>query len=374
MNAQRRTERGARGFTLVELMVGLLIGILSCLVIAGVLIISNKQKQTTATGADAQTSGALATFVIERDLRMSGYGTNFSSLLGCDIHAYDEGVSPSRSFDFVVYPVLITAGTGGAPDSITVVYGTSDVGFNAPNLTQANAGNNANYKVSNRFGFHEGNLIVVSEPGVDSNSDGRPDCTLAQVTGVPGTKGQTDNIIHNSGNYTNAAGQNVPARYNKPGGLGISYSTSAKVYNLGDMPVNKTYSVDTSTNQLTMTDTLSATSGAPIAENIVMLRAMYGKDSDGDGAIDTYDQTLPVDSVAWAGVLGVRFSVVARSHKREDEVVSPASLTLWPSMTMQNGTVIDAPTMALTDEQRHYRYKVFHTLVPLRNQLWRPPQ
>lgn len=360
-----------RGFTLVELLVGMAVGVISSLVIAGVLIISNKQKQTTATGADAQTSGALATFLIERDLRMAGFGINASSLIGCDIHAYDEGVSPTRSFSFTVYPLLITAGVAGAPDSITITYGSSEVGLNAPSLTQANAGNNANYKVDNRFGFHEGNLIVVSEDGVDSNADGRDDCTLAQVTGVPGTPGQSDNIIHNSGNYTNSTGQNVPARYNKPGGLGIAYSTSAKIYNLGDMPVNKTYSIDTTTSQLQVIDTLSGGSAAPVAENIVMLKAMYGKDSDGDGSVDTYDQTMPADTASWAGVLAVRLALVARSHKREDELVSPATLQIWPDMTMQSGTVINGPTMDLTTEQRHYRYKTFHTLVPLRNQIWR---
>ncbi len=371
-SAFARGRAGQGGFTLVELMVGVAVAMVGLLVITGVLIVTSQQKQTTAGGADAQTAGAIASYLIERDARMAGYGLNFSPLLNCQIHAYDEGVSPAREFTFNLVPVTITAGSATTPDSLTITYGTSDVGFNAPRLTQSNAGTNANYKVDNRFGFHEGNLIVVSEDGVDvSPADGIDDCTLAQVTGVPGTPGQTDNIIHNSGNYTNLQGQNVPARYNKPSGLGIPYTTNANIYNLGDMPVSKTYSIDTVNNQLLLQNTMTQTSADNIAENIVFLRAYYGKDTNDDGTVDTYDQTTPTTSAGWQQVIALRFALVARSHKRDAETVSPASLQLWPAVTTPSGTS-PARTLALSDEQRHYRYKVFSTLVPLRNMIWSP--
>lgn len=365
-----RARCGQGGFTLVELMVGVAVALVGMLVITGVLVVTGQQKQTTSSGADAQTAGAIASYLIERDARMAGYGLNFSPLLNCQIHAYDEGVSPAREFTFNLVPLTITAGTATTPDSLTITYSTSDVGFSAPRLTQSNAGTSANYKVDNRFGFHEGNLIVVSEDGVDvSPADGIDDCTLAQVTGVPGTPGQTDNIIHNSGNYTNQQGQNVPARYNKPSGLGIPYTTNASIYNLGDLPINKIYSIDTATNQLTVQNTMTQTSVVSIAENIVFLRAYYGKDTNDDGTVDTYDQTTPTTGTGWQQVIALRFALVARSHKRDAEAVSPASLQLWPAVTTPSGTS-PARTLALTDEQRHYRYKVFSTLVPLRNMIW----
>lgn len=371
-------ERISRGFSLVEIMVGMAVAIIGLLIIAGVLAVTSRQKEVTASGADAQTSGAIATYLIERNVRMAGYGMNFTPLLGCVIHAYDEGVSPAREFTFSVAPVVIAAGTAGAygtPDTITVSYSTSDVGFAAPRLTQTHNGNNANYKVDNRFGFHEGDVVVVSEDGVDSDADGADDCTLAQVTGVPGTPGQTDNLIHNSGNYTNALGQNVPARYNKPGGLGIAYSTSARLYNLGALPANITYSVDPATSQLMAGDSLVQAAGAAdnVAENIVFLRAQYGKDTIADTvtAADLYDRTTPVNAAGWQQVVALRLAVVARSRARDGKLVSPATLTLLPQKTMPNGTVIAAETLVLTDEQRRYRYKVFRTIVPLRSQIWR---
>ena len=361
-------KKKSRGFSLIELMVGLTVGIIALLVIGGVLQVSGQQKKITASGGDAQTSGALSHYIIERDLRMAGYGFNMADLLACKIHGYDEQKNGGTAFTLMSLPVAISVGASGAPDRLSIQYGSGDVGLFAAKLTSDNGGTNANYKVDNRFGFHEGDLIVVVQPGVDPDADGVDDCVLAQVTGVPGTPGQSDNVIHNSGNYTDpSTGSNVPARYNKPSGLGIAYSKGAKVYNLGKMPTSKTYYIDTATNQLLVDDTFAGTTGSAVGENIVMLRAFYGKDSTSSGTVDTWDQTSPTTSAGWAQVKAVRFAIVARSHQRDAALVSPESLKLWPDAGATTG-----PTMALTSEQRHYRYKIFDSLVPLRNQIWRP--
>lgn len=374
MSQVAKAFREEGGFSLVELMVALTVGLIGLLVIGGVLQVSGHQRKVTSSGGDAQTAGAIAAYMIERDVRMSGYGVNIPGLMGCQIHAYDEGVSPARNFTLILGgPLEITAGASGAPDSITVNFGSSEVGLYAPHLTQDNNGTNANYKVDNRFGFHEGDVIVVAQSGVDSDGDGIDDCTLAQVTGVPGTPGQTDNIIHNSGNYTNSLGQNVPARYNKAGGLGIGYTApDAKIYNLGKLPTSKKYFVDTATRQLMMQDISNGTAATAIGENIVMLRALYGKDTDNDGSADTWDQTTPTTTALWGQVIAVRFAIVARSHQRDAALVSPATLTLWSSMRTAAGVNYAAKTMSLSAEERHYRHKVFETIVPLRNQIWKP--
>jgi len=373
----------SRGLTLVELMVGITVAMIGLLVITAVLENSSRHKRTTASGADAQTSGAIASHMVETDVRMAGYAISNPSLLGCEIYGYDEGTSPARNFVFSFVPVTISAGVAndyGVPDNLTITYGTSDVGFSAPTLVQAHNGNNANYKVSSRFGFHEGDLVVVAEQADNFTPDattfaplaganGISDCVLAQVTGVPGTPGQTDNIIHNSGNYTNALGQNVPARYNKPGGLGVSFSTAAQVFNIGPLPVNVTYAVSTS-HQLTRINAVVDVAARSIGENIVMLRAQYGKDTNSDGVVDTWDKTTPTTPALWQQVVALHFAVVARSHARESTMVTGASLQLWPDVTLPGGGTAAGQTLALSDEQRRYRYKVFHSLVPLRNMIW----
>lgn len=371
-------------------MVGVAVAMIGLMVITGVLVNAKNQQQTTGGGADAQTSGAIASSIIERDLRMAGYAVNFIDLLGCEVYGYDEVVSPARNFAFTVMPAGVSSGTAndyGTPDNLSITYGTSDVGFSAPQLTTNYQGSDAThfsdaYKVNNRFGFHPGDIVVAVE-AADSYSPNAGtsapqagantlyDCVLAEVSGVPSASGQTDQIAHLRGTYTNALGETATARYNQPSGsrLGINFTTAAKIYNLGSTPVNVTYAVN-STNQLTRLSTLTDSSAVPIAENIVMLRARYGKDTNNDGSIDTWDQTTPTTPALWQQVVAIHFAVVARSHKRESTMVSTNSLTLWPAITMASSAVIAGPSMALTDEQRHYRYKVFHSLVPLRNMIW----
>lgn len=359
-----------RGFSLVELMVGVTVALIGLLVISGVLINSSKQKQTISSGSDAQTAGSVAAYMVERDVRMAGFGVNFSTLLGCTIRAYDNGTSPARSFSFINNPINIVAGSATTSDSLTITFGNSDSGMSGPRLTQNHSGDDANYKVDNRFGFHEGNVIVISEDGVDSDGDGTDDCTLAQVTSVPSASGQTDNIAHLNGSYTNAFGVSTPSRYNKTGGLGIAYTTKAKVYNLGDVPATKTYAV--ANNQLTLLDSMVSASVQSVAENIVFLRAQYGKDTNSDGTIDTFDQTTPTSSTGWKQVTAVRFAIAARSHNRETEMVTASPLALLPAITLPSGATIAAQTLGLSDEDRHYRYKVYSAFVPLRNQIWVP--
>ena len=372
--AFQNSRSRARGFNLVELMIGLTIALVFLLVVAGIFSNANQQKNTTSSGADAQTSGAIASHIIEREARMAGFGLNVTDLLGCEIYSYDS--QSSRSFVFSAVPAIITAGNTtvtasnpfGTPDSLTLSYGNSDVGYSSAKLSSANTGDNTNFKVTNRFGFHMGDVIVVAEP-IDrySPTAGAPtsgtnsvnDCVLAQVNSLPPGV-NSNNIGHDSSTYTDAQGHTgVTPRYNKSTGLGISFTTNAEIYNFGSAPVSATYTINTRA-ELTRVDIVDSASVQAVADNIVMMRAQYGKDTDGDGTVDTWDQVTPTTVDLWRQVRAIQFAIVARSQKKEGTMVTATSLVLWPG----------GPTLVLSDDQRKYRYKVFSSLVPLRNMIW----
>ena len=69
-------------------------------------------------------------------------------------------------------------------------------------------------------------------------------------------------------------------------------------------------------------------------------------------------------------MLAVRVAVVARSGLYEKEEVSPATIRLWEDSAAAPTTI--GPVWTLTADDRHYRYKVFQTVVPLRNLIWKP--
>ena len=363
----------ARGFSLVEIMVAMVIGLLGTIVIFQVFEVSEGIKRTSTSGGDAQQFGAIALFTIERDLRMAGYGINNPALLGCSVRAYDETATPQDLPAFVLAPVVITAGADDqTPDEIALMYGNSDLLAAPAKITQNMPSPSAVFKVSNRYGYVEGDIVIAAEPGQD--------CTMAEVTGLPSSGGNTDNIIHNSGNYTNAGGNNVAARYNKPAGLGVSYTTNGSLFNLGAGPTRNTFRIQD--NQLLLDSVFGTTTTIAIGDNIVLLKAQYGKD-DGvdngtvnsatfaasDGSVDGYSNTMPVTPTAadWARILSVRLAVVARSAQPEKPSVAGGACDTTTAVPTWSGGTLDIS--ALPDWQC-YRYRVFETTVPIRNLIW----
>lgn len=345
------------GFSLVEVMVGLAIGLLGMMVIMQVFSVTESGKRTTTSGGDAQQKGALSLHTIEHDIRMAGYGINaVPELMGCKIHGYNASRVP-QTFDFVLAPVVITQGAGNLPDSIAITYSTSSV-MNAPaSIIQDMPNPSAAYKVNNRYGFAPGDLIVIAESGQD--------CTLGQVTDTPGG-GQSDNVIHNSGNYTNPTGDNVSADYNRPGGVSnINYTTTAKLFNLGPLPISNVYSI--SSNSLNLFTNLTA-ANETIADNVLDMQAQYGLDTDDDGDVDDYRASADLDGdgkttgLEYSQVLSVRFGLIARSTKREPACNVTAAVPTWAGGAFYNITV--------NPDWKCYRYRVFETTTMLRNMLW----
>jgi len=360
-------KKSSRGFTLVEIMVGMVIALLGVIIIFQVFAVSEGYRRTTTSGGDAVQSGAIALFTLEREGRQAGYGINNTDFLGCLIQGLDN--LTGTAFTLELIPVKITQGALGAPDTITVMYGNGYLLTNPANISQNMPNASSDFKVDNRYGFMEGDLVVAAEAGKD--------CSLSQVSNLPGNPGQTDNLIHNPGNYTDPdTGQQVAIRYNpsaSPPGSGISYSTNAKLFNLGDLPSNNIYSVQN--GQLMLQQLLFAAipaAATPLYDGIVQLQAQYGRDTTGDGVVDVFDEFAPANAADWATVLAVRLAQVARSSLRE----KPDPATGVCNTTTVLPTWSGGP-ITLTDDTdgtswKCYRYKTYETTVPLRNMIWRP--
>ena len=60
------------GVSLIELMVGVVIGLIGTVAIFQAVMVWTKHTQTTSAGGDAQVAGTLAMFNLERDLKQAG--------------------------------------------------------------------------------------------------------------------------------------------------------------------------------------------------------------------------------------------------------------------------------------------------------------
>ena len=350
----------ASGFGLVEVMVAMVIGLLVTIVIFQVFAVFESQKRTTTSGGDSQQNGLLALYTIQREARMAGYGINYVPLLGCNVIAYDAG-PPVRNFNFTLAPVQITDGASGAPDSITVVYGDSNNLMASVRLLQAAAAADTFFVVDNAFGFTAGDTIIAGEVGKS--------CSLGTVNSVAAS-----NVNRPAGSYTDANGATNVARYNKSGGLGVDYGvwnvatqSGGRLFDLGLAPAVVTYSVQNS--QLTVQNLLTGANPSAVIDGIVQLQAQYGKDTDGDGAVDSWTAAAPVTSADWAAVLALRLAVVARSQQFERPNAQTGVCNTTTSAPTWAGGAIDLTADA---NWQCYRYRLFETIVPVRNQIWVP--
>ncbi len=64
------------GFSMVEIMVGMVIAMLGTIIIFQVFAVSEGIKRTTTNGGDAQQNGAVVLLALERSLKEAGYGYN----------------------------------------------------------------------------------------------------------------------------------------------------------------------------------------------------------------------------------------------------------------------------------------------------------
>jgi type IV pilus assembly protein PilW len=367
-------QRGrSRGMSLVELMVAAAIGIIASLAIFQVFAVFEGQKRTTTSGGEAQTSGTLALYTLERDVRQGGYGFNTPDLVGCLLQGWDQqagaALTPTTLAPaFIAQGAGSTPGVAGSPDSIAVAYGNGDALPAPVTILVGSLGATDDFIriVNALYGFQPGDHVVVAE--------GALPCTLAQVNQIPPATGDNTRLNLQVGSYVNASGATVNTRFNNPAGLGTTYTINGKVYNVGPAPSVKVFSI---LNGQLVSQALGAAAPTPVFDNIVQLQAQYGHDTNGDGVVDAYNETTPVTSTGWAAVLAIRVAIVARSSLFEKEEVSPVTIRLWndclpSSVPACNPPYTTGPVWTLTSDERHYRYKVFQTVIPLRNMLWRP--
>ena len=344
-----------RGFSLIEIMIGLVITLVATLAIFQVFSSSSANNRTTQSGSEAQISGNIGSFKLERDLQGAGmgFGTLTNAGAGCSVLTSNPAV-PGTDFNFPLVPVLITAGAAGAPDRIDVLYGNSSFmvvgrGFNSGTATSKTT--------VARGGIQLGDLVVVTNSALPPTV-----CELVEIT--DNTAADKLTVSHGQGlSYTNFyTGAQVSATRNRAATTGLNGSGS--LFNLGPQPKLNQWAV--AGNSLVVTDLLGAAVQQTVAEGIVLLKAQYGLDDGGsgtatanDGIISTAEWTnaAPAD---WSKVLAVRFAVLSRSQQLEKTPVSANPSWVGGAFDMS----------AQPANWPYYRYRVYEGVVAMRNMIW----
>ena len=371
------------GFTLLELMIGLVLGLLSTLAITQIMTSFEGRKRTTMAGADAQVNAGLALSMLRQSVQMAGYGfASFDGSLGCSLSAQYNGAAIT-GFPAVLAPVSISdGGANSAPDSIRILH-SSKTSFSVP-LQLASPGYTAgdlSMPVASVSGVLQGDLMVAIPKTV-----GQP-CSVFQATAAPATPtGSNPYTVEKLDNAWNATG--FPT---------LSYGIDALLANLGSL-VDTTYGVNQTTGHLTANSFVLSSTYAPsysgaqnMFGNVVNLQAYYGKDTNADGAVDRWDTSTPTTNDGWKQVLALRVALVMRSDQFEkaekdsanNKVYVTAANLLWDvgantNIVDSNATIASCGTSkcvtikidGLTNWQ-NYRYRIVDTVIPLRNVIWK---
>src|SRR5438309_2988090 len=167
-----RPRRPEQGFSLIETMVGIVIGMIAVLVIYQVFAASEGIKRNTTSVGDAQQNGLLSSFMLGIELANAGAAVASA--------AQDLGICPaggSFASTWRPIPVMITDGGGDAsPDTFGINYSISS-GAIAPAPFTGNAAATDPYPVQSPTGFKVGDLIVAISAGA---------CGASRATAIAG--------------------------------------------------------------------------------------------------------------------------------------------------------------------------------------------
>lgn len=353
------TDRHQSGFGLIEVLVALVLGLLTTVAVMQIYVGFEGVKRTTSGGADAQVNAAVALYTIERDLLNSGYGMGLPGAMNCKVNAYNEKMVPTN-FSFSFVPVeIIDGGAGGESDSIRILYSSKDTFALPTSITKDHPPTAANFFVSSVQGIEKGDLMIAWQAGKD--------CTLFQVTNDPDTNNKQ--AIHNNG----------LSDWNPPGGSNIlpqpdGYTKGSILFNMGSL-MDITYSVQNGKLSQSRFDTAAnMISTMELVDHVINIQAEFGKDTDGDDIVDTWDAVNPISSAEWLEVKMVRIAVVAQSAKFEKAaggVFVTNQDIKWPS-SASSANQRTIKISGITD-WKNYRYRVFETVIPLRNLMWGTP-
>jgi len=378
--SQPSPRRTAWGFTLIELMVAMAIGLALTLALTTVMIRHDGGKRTLLSSNDLSLTSSFVSFSLDRELRSAGSGftQNWQDTFGCLLRVSRGGtqILPRAAtfpapFDGVpqqvrLAPLLIHAGAGaGGSDVLAVATGSSGLG-ETPIRVQPASATATDLRLTSTVGLRANDLVLVAEAGVG--------CVVQQVAS-PFNGGATQ-LLSFGGSYADAEIDAVQL---------VSFSTGGTAFlsllgnATGNPPLLRLFGVGNNATlfshdmlQLDGNDTAQ-----PMVDGVADLRALYGVDTSvtADGIVDAWVSPTAAGFTAaelsdgsqaardrLMRILAVRVGMVLRSDRIEREVVAPASLTLFTDLpaAVQH-------THSIATDLRNQRSRAVEFTVPLRN-------
>jgi len=299
-----------------------------------------------------------------------------SSPLGCTTLTVDgaaDATVPNRLSPVAIADGVAAAGVS-ASDAITIRYGDSNMGGVPVLITGPNPIDTSSkiLAVDNNFGCAAGERTLIVNSGV---------CAISRVPtgGVPGDPGNPQTTIKLDDVSAASAGNSylscLGTDWNE-----ITYRVNAGNLERCDLNVAITKSAPNNNCNLVA----SNTSFVPIVAGIVNLQIQYGVSATKES--NQITQWVDASGATWSAptvtnrnrIKALRIAVVARNDKKESSNVTSACSSLTSATptglcAWAGNATSPAPSIDLSPGDANwarYRYRVFETIVPLRNMIW----
>ncbi len=329
-----------QGFTLVELMIAMTIGLI---LLGGVITILTSSQQVYRVNdalARMQENARYAFQVLSRDIRMAGYfgcagngalvvntlndKDSFLWKLGQAIDGFEA--TSSTTWTPVLPEGAIPSPLGGR--DIVVVRGVEGSETKVVSHPGGNPPGSADLKVSVGSGLQNDDIVLVTDCQASA---------IFQITNINTSSGQ-DNIVHNTGTPT----ANTPGNYTKA--LGKEF-TGGEIIKIS----TRSYFIRLIDGLPALYRKIGTRNAEELVRGVEDMQVEYGEDLNGDWTADIYRSADLVTN--WQSVVSVRISLLMQTT--ENNIASQ------PQPYTFNGTTV-------TPTDRRLR-QAFTTVVALRN-------
>lgn len=380
-----------QGFSLIELLVALVIGLIVSLAVYSVLTNFEGRKRTTTSVNSIDQAGTYALYQLDKKIRSAGSGFSAgvgntkaaATTYGCQLNASLSATQllPKTSafpgaFSAVgttirLAPAIIYDAAAGAAgingDVILTMAGNSGIAEVFTDLTGAGSGTQLN--LVNNMNFKANDIILVARQPVATAIQ---PCLVEQVaSGFTAASGGVNVAL---------GGTRYAATINS---INLnSYTTNTLAVNLGQAPIFEMFAVgDNNTlfsyDLLRAADTTvtSATANPyTLTEGAYQMHAIYGVDTDNNPITPNLTWVAPTGTYASANLLAgtvaantllstikaIKVGLVTRTALLEKNAVSGATVTLFGNTSVPVTVTLDNP---------NYRYRISESIMPIRNAL-----
>ena len=353
------------GFTIIELMIALLLGLLLTTGIIKVYITTKDTYNLSENLSRLQESARFAMGYLTQDIRMAGFmpcrmtanmantlnsTESFLDFFDRSIVGYEGGVSafPSGFASVGTSPGDRVAGT----DAVVILRGDDEI----YKITQHNPVS-AQFKINDLHTLDDGDIALVCD-GTDSAAFQITNVNSSNVTVVhntgTGTPGNCSNLLGGNGDCTDPTG--LKAHTYGPGAQlvkfrAVGYYIGVSASGAGRSLYRRRLDIDSSNTSATF-------ASEELLDGIENMQVLYGENTDSDVEPE---QFLTANNVTtWNNVIAVKVGLLAHTPDQINKINDTNSYNVA-------GTQIADASTTITHEGDQRLRNVFNTTVKIRN-------